>query len=253
MFGLRSLRRKVSRSLKRRGFLGTLRRVLEQPFWAVWEYRPARLRWMIRDREFDRQFGVDTSGAVSLSALDIDDESWEHGHSYEPTDPKYFRDVIRGLPIAYDKFTFIDLGSGKGRALLLAAEFPFRRILGAEISQRLHEIAERNIRNYRNPAVRCVAVESICADASNFRLPDGPVVLYMFNPFQEKIMLRVLSNIRISLLARPREMYVIYRTPLLDALLDRTDFLKRLRAEHGYAVYAALGITDSAAETHDQS
>lgn len=240
MFSLKSLRRKITRSLKRRGLLGTLKRGLKEPFYMISEYRPSRLRWKRKDKEFDRRFGVDTAGTIPLSALDVDDEKWEYGFCYEPTDPKFFKAVVGELPIQYEKFLFIDFGSGKGRVLLLAAEFPFKRILGVEISQRLHQIAERNIRNYRNPAVKCVAVQSLCADAASYRIPDGPAVLYFFNPFQEQIMVKVLSNIEESLRERPREIYIVYRTPLLGALMDQASFLKKVSTEHGYAVYTNI-------------
>jgi hypothetical protein len=131
MFSFRSLQRKIRRSLKRRGLLGTLKRGLKEPFYMILEYRPSRLRWKRRDNEFDRRFGVDTAGTIPLSALDVDDEDWEYGFSYEATDPKYFKAVVGELPIKYEKFTFIDFGSGKGRVLLLAADFPFPKDSGS--------------------------------------------------------------------------------------------------------------------------
>lgn len=241
MFNVRSLQRKINRSLKRRGLLGSLARGLKEPFYLILEYRPSRLRWKRRDREFDRRFGVDTAGTISLSGLDVDD-SWEHGFSYEPTDPEFFSTVVGKLPIEFENFTFIDFGSGKGRVLLLAAEFPFRKVLGVEISHHLHRIAEQNIRNYRNPAVKCADVESLCADAGSYRMPDEPTVLYFFNPFQEQIMVRVLENIASSLRQRPRELYIVYRAPLLAPLLDRAAFLEKVGSAHGYAVYCHPGL-----------
>jgi hypothetical protein len=93
------------------------------------EYKPSRLRWRRRDKEFDRRFGVDTAGTIPLSALDVEDANWEFGFAYEPTDPKFFKAIVGELPIQFEEFTFVDVGSGKGRVLLLAAEFPLEKFL----------------------------------------------------------------------------------------------------------------------------
>jgi SAM-dependent methyltransferase len=246
MLNLRSLQRKFDRSLKRRGLWGTLKRCVAEPFHLVLEYKPSRLLWKRRDKEFDRRFGVDTSGTIPLSALDVEDANWEYGHAYEPTDPRFFKAIVGALPIQFEEFTFVDVGSGKGRVLLLATEFPFRKILGVEISKRLQEISEQNVRKYRNTVVnlKCTNVETVCADAEYFQIPNDPCVLYLFNPFQEEIMRKVLANIQQSLQESPRDLYIVYRTPLLASLLDSANFLKRIRAEHGYAVYSKVNSSD---------
>jgi tRNA G46 methylase TrmB len=239
VLNLKGLQRKINRSLKRRGLLRTLKRCVEEPYYQILEYQPSRLRWRRRDKEFDRRHGVDTAGTIPLSALDVADENWEYGFAYEPTDPKYFKTMVGQLPIQFERFTFVDVGSGKGRVLLLATEFPFRRILGLEISKRLQGIAEQNILRFRNNAVnlKCTNVQTVCGDAATFQIPNDPCLLYLFNPFQEEIMGTFLANIQESLRKWPRELYVVYRTPLLASMLDSTDFLMKIRAEHGYAVY----------------
>jgi SAM-dependent methyltransferase len=242
MLNLKSLQRKLGRSLKRYGVLGTMKKCFLEPYHMILEYKPSRILWRKRDKEFDRRFGVDTAGTIALSALDIDNEHWEYGFAYQPTDPKFFKTIVGELPIAFEEFTFVDVGSGKGRVLLLATEFPFQKILGVEIAEGLHEIAKQNIRNYRNAAatVMCRDVQTVCADAAGYELPNDPCVLYFFNPFQEEIMSKVLANIQRSLQAAPRNIFIVYRTPLLSPLLDGATFLTKIRAEHGYAVYSSV-------------
>jgi SAM-dependent methyltransferase len=244
MFNFRSLRRKINRSLKRRGPLGTLKRCVQEPYFLILEYQPSKLRWRRRDKEFDRRYGVNTAGTIPLSALDVDDENWEHGFAYQPTDPEYFEPTVGQLPIEFEKFTFVDVGSGMGRVLLLATEFPFRRILGLEISERLHEIAEQNILRYRHRSVnlKCGNVQAVRGDAAAFEIPNDPCVVYLFNPFQEEIMGKFLANIQKSLRKWPRKLYVVYRTPLLASMLDNSGFLMKIRAEHGYAVYTNVDL-----------
>jgi SAM-dependent methyltransferase len=239
MFNVTSLRRKLNRSLKRRGVLGTLTRCIQEPFYLLLEYRPSHLRWSHSDKQFDRRFGVDTAGTIPLSALDVPDDKWEHGFAYQPTDPKYFKAIVGQLPICFEQFTFVDVGAGKGRVLLLAAEFAFAKILGIDISKRLLLIADQNIRKYLNYGVnvKCTNVRTICCDAATFQIPYDPCVVYLFNPFEKEIMEKFLANIRQSLRNVPRELYIVYRTPLLASMMDGTDFLVKIRAEHGYAVY----------------
>src|SRR6266849_6481339 len=94
--------------------------------------------------------------------------------------------MISSLPIEFDQFTFVDLGSGKGRTLLMASEYPFMRIVGVELIAELHRAAQQNIREYRSPTQRCVQIEALIADAREFELPEEPLVLYLFNPLPER-------------------------------------------------------------------
>jgi tRNA G46 methylase TrmB len=79
---------------------------------------------------------------------------------YQPTEPALFREMMARLPIEFDRFTFVDIGSGKGRTLLMASEYPFWKIVGVELIAELHDAAEENIRDYRSPTERCMHIES---------------------------------------------------------------------------------------------
>ncbi len=159
---------------------------------------------------------------------------------YQPTEPGLFHEMIRSLPIEFSEFTFIDLGSGKGRALLMAADYPFRRIVGIELLPRLHRVAQENIREYRSEAQQCFAVESVCGDAVDFAFPPEPAVLYLFNPLPENGLERVIANVELSLEKNPRPVYVVYHNPLLEALLVRSATLKKVGGTDQYSVYASL-------------
>ena len=62
---------------------------------------------------------------------------------YQPTDAALFQEMMASLPIDFSEFTFMDLGSGKGRTLLMASEYPFRRIVGVEILPELHRLPRK--------------------------------------------------------------------------------------------------------------
>jgi SAM-dependent methyltransferase len=101
---------------------------------------------------------------------------------YQPTDPALFHEMMANLPIAFDQFTFVDLGSGKGRTLLMASEYPFRKIVGVELLAELHRAAEENIRAYHSATQQCKQIEAVLADAREFELQEEPLALYLFNP-----------------------------------------------------------------------
>jgi len=191
--------------------------------------------------EFDRKFQVDTSGEIHLTELEIDSANSAFGNSYQPSPPKVFFEMLATIDIRYDDYTFIDLGSGKGLVLLLASNYPFRRIIGVEFSPELHRIAEQNIRNYQNPAQQCRSIESLLGDAVEYRIPEEPEVLYLFNPFNEKIMEVLGANIRRSLESHPRPLFVLYKNPIANAVFEGGQFLTAVKVTKEYAIYKHEG------------
>ena len=156
---------------------------------------------------------------------------------YQPTEPAPFCEMMAALPIRFQEFTFIDLGSGKGRTLLLASEYPFARILGVEILPELHRAGEENIRAYTSPTQRCAQIDSLCADAQAFEFPAQPLLLYLFNPLPEAGLRQVLANLERSLRQRPRPVYVVYHNPLLEDLLAQSTVLKKKGGTLQFSIY----------------
>jgi len=206
----------------------------------LWEFAresmPAQRRQRYGDVDFDWDFRVDTTAATV---------GWRERllgpfqSPYQPTDPALFHEMLASLPIDFREFTFIDIGSGKGRALLLAANYPFRRILGVELFPALHRIAQQNIRKFKSDSQRCFAIEAICEDARAFTFPPEPTVLYLFNPLPEAGLAEMLRNLEASLQRRPRAVFVLYHNPLLEPLLTKQRWLQRLTGTHQYSLFAA--------------
>jgi len=157
---------------------------------------------------------------------------------YQPTDAALFQEMMASLPINFNEFTFVDLGSGKGRTLLMASEYPFRRIVGVEILPELHRAAEENIASYQSTTQQCRQIESVCADASEFDLPEGPLLLYLFNPLPEAGLNQMLENLEESLRQHPRAVYVLYQNPLLERVLEESTSLRRTDGTHLYSIHA---------------
>jgi predicted RNA methylase len=185
---------------------------------------------------------VETEGHFGLAAVEVVGENREHGLAYEPTPVESFRRMLARLPIRAEEFVFVDFGSGKGRALLLASALPFRRVVGVEICRELHEVARSNIARLG----RQDRVETVWMDAARFPIPEVPAVFYFFNPFKEAVLRQVLANIERSLSACPREVYLIFYAPVSrDSPWDRrpilrqSELLREVCAERDFSIYAA--------------
>ncbi len=197
--------------------------------------------WMrdpARDIAFDRTWGVSTCGRVAPERSDVVGPNWVHGAEYQGSNAPALDQALRELAIPYEQFTFLDLGSGKGRALLVAAQFPFRQVIGIEYSRPLVEIARANVARVPSSAMRCRAVAVIHADAATYPVPDGPLLLYLFNPFARPVMRAVVDEVASAYARSPRRMIVVYATPVYAELWARLEFLTRIPSRHKWlAIY----------------
>ena len=203
------------------------------------ESTPERRRQRYGDMEYDWENRVNTSsGTVGWRARLLG-----LFHSpYQPTEPALFREMMARLPIEFDRFTFVDIGSGKGRTLLMASEYPFWKIVGVELIAELHDAAEENIREYRSPTQRCMHIESLLADAREFELPEEPLVLYLFNPLPERALSEVLGRLEKSLVRAPRPVWIVYHNPAMDSLLAASRALVRTGGTEQYSVFTGRNL-----------
>lgn len=233
---------RIRRSLRERGAVATLRSSLSAPLRLFREYRSVKSVPRAGERsDFDREFGVDTDGEFNgwthLSDLEIKSRNWIEGVDYTPIPPRQFAAAMAAVPLRHEDFTFIDFGSGKGRALLLASEYPFRRVIGVEFSPELHAIAQANIA--RDPARRCAAVESVCMDFTEYALPPEPSLLYFFSPASARVLEAVIANLGSSLTGSPRQIWVLYIAPQHRRVMDECGFLWQtaVSEEHNFCVF----------------
>lgn len=171
------------------------------------------LRHLVADRfarRWDRANDVDTAGSIQLAMLDVVGPNRDKGNECVCTSPKSFDFIMKSLPRDLSDTTFIDIGSGKSRTLLLASHYPFRNIVGVEFARELVAIARRNIASYRNPGQKCRALSVVEGDAAAYPFPDTPLVVYFYNPFSKDVFDQVLANLTVSLRTRPRPCFVVY-------------------------------------------
>lgn len=224
---------------KREGRVAATRQILAGLAEFIRDSTPERRRQRYGDVDFDWDHRVDTTSA----GVSWRDRLLGTLHSpYQPTEEALFHEMLGAIRhqchCDFHNFTFIDLGSGKGRTLLMASDYPFRRIMGVELLPALHRAALENFGQYRSESQKCFALEAICADATAFAFPAEPTVLYLFNPFPDAGLRRMIANLEVSLQEHRRTVYVLYHNPMLELVLSESPALSKVGGTHQYSIYA---------------
>jgi SAM-dependent methyltransferase len=184
---------------------------------------------------FDVQYGVRTSGLISGRHLGNGHGHDRYNTAYYGIAPSVFQGLIsrwrRTRPVApIDGFTFIDFGAGMGRAVMLAAELPFRDVVGVEINPVLARIARKNLAVWRGSGRACAPMRFECRDAAEFRFPAGPCVAFLFNPFGAPVMRRLLKRVAETFASRSGQFDLLYANNEQDAVLKRQAGFSQLYA-----------------------
>jgi SAM-dependent methyltransferase len=231
----RAFTRQWRESVRYFGFWRALQELVATGWRATTELLPSRRKARFGDLDYDWEHEVDTTRSnVGFRSRLLAELA---AGPYFATEPWLFEQMMRALPINFSDFTFVDLGSGKGRALLMAAPYGFKKIIGAELMPEWHQAAEENIRKFGAGDDPGSAIESLCMDVRDFEFPAEPLVVYLFNPFPEPVFAAVLERLRQSVLKNPRPMFVAYRSPEFEKLLAECDWIKKTADTEQWTVY----------------
>lgn len=187
------------------------------------------LRDSTTDLVFERRLGVRTSGVFEPDELGI---AAEGRKGYMPIGWLRLRQILPRRTITTDD-VFLDIGSGMGRAVLLAATYPFRRVIGIELSPQLVDIARDNIDRCKE-RLRCSDIEIVNADAAYYEIPDDVTVIFMYNPVQGEIFAALVRNVLASYDRRPRGLRIVYANPAEESALLSTGRFRMVRQVRGF-------------------
>lgn len=217
-------------SLRRDGLVQTLWTIYRRVSLWAFPLRPAI-------HPFDLRHGVDTSGLIPGRKLRSGHPHDRANTAYWGTAPSLFRGLIaqwqqtlQETPHSLSEYTLIDIGCGKGRVLMLASEFPFRRIVGLELNPDLARIAQANLALWTTAPHACNDIEALQLDALDFTLPDRPVLLYLFHPFEVRVLRPFLERLQTSAAGRAYPIDIAYAHLRAPELLDRMPGCKLLWA-----------------------
>jgi SAM-dependent methyltransferase len=218
-----------------RRFVAELRAPQVSRFW-----RPRRSRPSTSPdpsiHPFDLQYHVDTSGLVYADKLSTGHAHDAASEGYYATAPSLFHGAIAFwqatvgeslgplAPQSLGDYTFIDLGCGKGRVLMMATDYPFQKVTGVELSPKLAKVARRNLANWLNTPRACHNVTLQVGDVMQLRLPDTPVVLFLFNSFGAEVMSKLLEALAAAARQRSTPIDLIYLHPDQEAQLRHSGF-----------------------------
>ena len=201
------------RSLRSRGLVETLRSA-----------RRHLVRYGARraDRHFDRSHGTETHSVVENAELhDVTSPNLAHGIRYEPTIALPFARLLRVARIPAQG-TFVDVGCGKGRVLMLAAQYGFKHVTGVEYSPALCVTARQNLDTIRATRGLQFVATIHAIDAVDYAFQPRDTVVFLFNPFDDTVLRRVLERLRTSLSTHPRPVWFIYHHPVWRSLVEES-------------------------------
>jgi SAM-dependent methyltransferase len=209
------------------------------------------LEWQIRRRRlqherFDAKYHIDTQMSVALADLETTAPGAKFANRYQGSPLAVLHRIIRRLKVDRQRFTFIDLGSGKGRVLLIAAQYPFKSVIGIEFSKKLHDIALTNIQQVAGAGATRTRVASINCDAGEFDFSEiGDKIVFCYNSFAADLMIRVLDNLSAPA-HNPGETIFAYLGGIPSAvsqklqffpIIDKGEILTEFRTYEQYSIY----------------
>lgn len=171
------------------------------------------IRYVVSDLFFDWRYQIDTINTAQLDTLEIDSKNKAIGNYYEGTNAYIFQKMISRAEVDPSKSCFVDFGSGKGKAMFMAAERGFRKIIGVEFSIELVEINRKNLEIFKQKTNSKAEFEILHMDASEYAIPADANLLFFSNPFNEALTAKVIGNILKSYEQSPREIWVVHLHP----------------------------------------
>lgn len=183
---------------------------------------------------FEYRYGLETAKVVEVNRLDISAEDKQHSVRYKPTRVRYFHKLMQALSLP-KSLVFVDVGCGKGRVLLLAAQYGFRRIVGLELSPRLCEIARDNIGVFRRRHLEINETTVVCTNVLQYQLTDDEGIFFLFWPFDRSVTMSFLEMVRQSIDRKPRNVWLIINEFQFLDLLDGDSYFDQTQ----YIVYGA--------------
>lgn len=164
---------------------------------------------------------------IPVSELSLGEAASADAVCYAGSQPSIVRHSLARLP-SLDSFNFVDLGCGKGRVLVVASEFPFIDIVGVELSSALAAVARSNAEIVSRNFPTRTGIRVIHGDAASYEMPAGNLVLYLYNPFCEPVVSRVVQALEAAITAqRLRRVYVVYYNPVAGHCFDRSPAFRR--------------------------
>ncbi|MGN6603332.1 MAG: hypothetical protein ACTHK8_12840 [Ginsengibacter sp.] len=161
----------------------------------------------------ENKYNLDTVRINRLNNENIESENLVHASIYQASSYYLVEKAFSFFENEIKDGAFVDFGCGKGRVLIMAAHFGFKKITGIEFSQKLCVDAEANV-DQAEALFANTVFKILNEDAACYKIENDQNFFFFFNPFDEVVMLEVVKNILLSLKQNPRKIFVIYINPV---------------------------------------
>lgn len=197
----------------RRGGLLRVFRVGWTTFWDVlWDWR----------------HGTETVQRIPPHQLETESSNKQWAQYYGATKAGPLLQLFRLLNLGKDR-RFVDLGCGKGRVVMLAAQHGFSTIVGIDFSAELCRSAEKNLEEFRKRRRVESEIRILHSDVVDYAVGPEDSVFFLYDPFSKEVLGGVLENIKASLVSAPRALCLIYNSPRLHDEIERAGVFARSR------------------------
>jgi SAM-dependent methyltransferase len=182
---------------------------------------------------FDEQFHVQTSGLVLGQHLATGAPNDKHSTAYYGIAPSVLEQLCHiwrssTLAAPPEDYSFLDIGAGMGRGLLIASRMPFREVTGIDLHPDLCEIAQKNIRTWEAAGHPRCPMKILCQDATAFQFPQNPAVAYLFNPFRAPVLKALLRQMEKQFSTRQGQLDLLYANDECVEVLETNPRWKQL-------------------------
>jgi SAM-dependent methyltransferase len=201
-----------------------------------------------RTHPFDRQYGIETSGVIPVQMITSDEALISRINPYAGSQPSIIRRAIMALGNT-EMFEFIDIGCGKGRAIAVASEFPFRNITGIELSPELAKVARSNIGILKRSFPKRPPVAAIEGNAITTPVPEGKVVYFFYHSFGEELLSQLIRNLETSISSSNGPIFFIYYNPVHGKVLDASPAFARWYSDNLPYDPSEMGFGPDAADS----
>ena len=170
----------------------------------------------------ENKYGIDSTGADELGALDRRGVDISHATMYMPASYDLLEAVFNRLK--NEKLShFIDIGCGKGRTMAVAAYHGFNKVSGIDFSKELCRAAVENLEKVKLK-LPFLEFQVVNNDAFYYELPKDVDCIFLFNPFDELIMSGVVKNIEHQRKQAGKDVFIIYLNPLHKQLFIKKGY-----------------------------
>jgi SAM-dependent methyltransferase len=189
---------------------------------------------------YENHFDVNTKGWVSTAELGIHNDESVH---YESVHYRRTINILNKVPVNKNESTLLDYGCGKGRVIIAAASYQYKKIIGVELSS-LIKIAENNIDKMKHRKTKNIVLKK--CDAQDYKVPSDVNIIYFYNPFIGSVLENVIRNIYSSYKETPRKIYIVYFNNVhFDKIISHQDWLTKIYQVEPHPVCPPYGLYET--------